>query len=366
MKFVFENELMKNALLKAQDIISNRQPTSILSNIKLMAYEGKLIIQAVSTALSMSVSFPVQVEEPGETTVYCDKFYGIVSTFQNGMIRFEKETDSIEAMIKPEDKRIRFKLKTMTTDKFPFTEELEAVDFNNLNAKDFKRCVRKVSFAVATDETRVFMSGVYLEKKDSNCNFVATDGRRLSFSEYKDVLGTGIPNVIVPVKFLDFVTKYGPNEGEIKLGVTSKKIFASFNDIEVSSLLIDGSFPAYQRVIPEKQEYSVTMPRRSLIDALKRCELMTDKKVGKILFEFTKNSLSLKGDNEIGSVLEEMEVPYEGKDMTIAMNYKYVQDALKSFDNDDVTLEFTGEMKAVTILDKGEKDFFHIIMPMQK
>ena len=360
MKFVFENELMKKALMMAQDVIDVKNPAAILSNIKLMAYEGRLIIQANSSLLSMATSFPVEIEETGETTVYCDKLYSIVSNLQ-GMVCFEKGVDDMEAVIRPEGKKIRFKLKAMTTEKYPYLEEKEAVDFNLFNAKDFKSSVNRVSFAVSTDSARYFMTGVYFEKKDDKINYVATDGRRLSMSS--DECGFDFFNIIVPVKFLDFVTKYGPNEGEFKLGSTAKRVYASFNDVEISSLLVEGRFPAYERVIPKEQKYTVTIPKKNLMEAVRRCELMTDKKIGKIIFDFTKNTLSLKGDYELGSSFEELDIDYDGEDMTIAVNFRYMEDVLKHYEYDDVIMQFTEGMKAVTV---KNGNFLHIIMPMQK
>lgn len=364
MKFTFENELMKKALMMAQDVIDVKNPAAILSNIKLMAYEGKLIIQANNSLLRMATSFPVEIEETGETTVYCDKLYAIVSNLQNGMVSFEKGASDVEAVIKPEGKKIRFKLRTMTTEKYPYVEELEAVEFNRFNVKEFKYSVNKVSFAVSNDNARYFMTGVYFEKKDDRINYVATDGRRLSKSSNECLFE--FPNVIVPVKFIDFVTKYGPNEGEVKIGVTMKRIYASFDGVEVSSALIDGQYPAYERVIPGTQKYTVTIPKSSLMDAVRRCELMTDKKVGKIIFDFTKNSLSLKGDYELGSSFEELDIDYDGEDMTIAVNYNYIVDVLKHFEYDSIVMQFTESMKAVTITSKENGGFLHVIMPMQK
>ena len=187
MKFTFDRDAMIKEIAIAQEIISTKNAGSILSNVSLTAQNNSLLIKATDVKVNFETQVPVQVESEGSTTIYCDKFMGILNSLPEGEIEFNQpaengEDQAITVVIKPVDKKIKFQIKSMSQEKFPELMTSNDAPYFEVPSKDLKNMIGETVFAVSEDETRYFMNGVYFEKKDDNLNLVATDGRRLSFS----------------------------------------------------------------------------------------------------------------------------------------------------------------------------------------
>jgi len=364
MKFSFDRDSLIKEIAIAQEIITNKSPISILSNVLLEAQNNTLTIKASDTSVNFVTHIPVEVTEEGTTTIYCDKLMSILTSLPSGEVEFNQE--DIKVNIKPISKKIKFQLKSIASDKFPEIASTTDVPFFEVPAKDFKEMISQTIFAVSDDGNRYFMTGVYFTKKEDKIAMVATDGRRLSYIE-KD-FGTNIPDFtssIVPVKVLNCVLKNASSEGNISVAVVDKMIFIKFGNYEFSSLLLDGQFPNYQRVIPEQQLYSFQVQKSDIEAALKRIALMIDKKICRILFKVSPGVLKLiSPESDIGTADEEIPCEYAGEEVTMALNYRYIGDPLKVIETERVTFEFTETMKAITLRSEPKADYFHIIMPM--
>jgi len=365
MKFTCSKDILLKEVSIAQEIISSKNAILILSNIYIEAANDSLIIKAKDMKVNFQTKVPVTVIEEGSTTVYGDKFFGIISTFPYDEIEFSQK-DSI-AVIKPVAlKKPEYKLKSMASDKFPELP-VSSEPFFEMPIKDFREMVQQSVFAVSDDETRYFMNGVYLEKNEDKINMVATDGRRLAFvgktagKKIKDFQG-----VIIPPKILSIVTKRSGDEGLINISISDKIIFINFASYQFSSVLIEGMFPNYKKVIPEKQDFFLSVKREEMIDALRRVSLMVEKKSHRIYLGISPGKIAVSSEeSEIGTVEDEIPCVYEGEDINIALNYRYLEEPFKIMNGDEVIIRFSSAVKAITIEPVPEKDFFHIVMPMQ-
>ena len=144
-------------------------------------------------------------------------------------------------------------------------------------------------------------------------------------------------------------------------------IFFKFGTYKFGSVLLEGQFPNYARVIPENQAHSFQVQKSDLIDALKRVALMVDKKAGRLYFSISDGILKITSQqSDMGSADEEIPCEYAGQSYVLALNYRYVEEPLRVIDSERIKFEFTEEMKAVTMKPEPASDYFHIIMPMQK
>jgi DNA polymerase-3 subunit beta len=365
MKFTCNKEVLLKEVSIAQEIIASKNAILILSNIYIEAVDGKLIIKAKDMKVNFQTEVPVTVIESGATTVYGDKFFGIISTFPYDEIEFSQKENI--AIIKPvTQKKPEYKLKSIASDKFP-EFPVSSSPFFEIPIKDFKEMVQQSVFAVSDDETRYFMNGVYLEKVENKINMVATDGRRLAFvgkpasSKINDFAG-----IIIPPKILSTVIKRSGDEGLISISVNDKMIFINFASYRFSSVLIEGMFPNYKKVIPEKQEFSLSVRRDEMIDALRRVALMVEKKSHRIYLGISSGRMAVYSEeSEIGTVEDEIPCKYDGEDITIALNYRYLEEPFKVMTDEEIRIRFSSAVKAITIEPVPEKDFFHIVMPMQ-
>jgi DNA polymerase-3 subunit beta len=365
MKFTCEKNAFAREISFAQEIIASKNALSIMSNVLLEATEGSLSIKATDIKVSFETTIPVDTTEPGAITVFCDKLSGILSSIPEGDIAIEQ--DDSKVVVKPTFKKVRFQLKTIASEKFPELPAAPEESFFSLPAKDLKEMIEQTIFAVSDDETRYFMNGVYMEKADGGLVLVATDGRRLSF--VKREFEANIPEfkgVIVPPKVLALVAKRAPDEGIVEIAVTEKSIFIRFGTYRISSVLIEGQFPNYQKVIPGEQKNSIAVKRTDLLDALKRVSIFVEQKSRRTFFGLSSGAIVLSSEeSEIGTAREELPCRYEGPEATIALNYRYVEDPLKVIDTEDVLIEFTEPNRAITISPDPKADYFHIVMPMQ-
>jgi DNA polymerase-3 subunit beta len=365
MKFTCNKEVLLKEIAIAQEIIASKNAISILSNIYLEADNNSLIIKATDMKVNFQTEVPVTVLEPGSTTVYGDKFFGIISTFPHDEIEFSQK--DITAVIKPTTlKKPEYKLRIIASDKYP-EFPVSSSSFFEMPIKDFREMVQQSVFAVSDDETRYFMNGVYMEKIEGKINMVATDGRRLAF--IGKAAGNNIndfPGVIIPPKILNTVVKRSGDEGLVSISVNDKSIFINFASYKFSSVLIEGMFPNYKKVIPENQDFSLSVKREEMINALRRVSLMVEKKSHRIYLGVTPGKMAVYSEeSEIGTVEDEIPCQYDGEEITIALNYRYLEEPFRVMTDEEIKVRFSGATKAITLEPVPEKDFFHIIMPMQ-
>ena len=373
MKFTFDRDAMIKEISIAQEIITNKSPISILSNILIIAENNSLTIKATDSKVKFTTVIPVDIQQEGRTTIFCDKFMSILSSLPSGEIEFIQE--DIGVTIKPIAKRVKFQLKSQASEKFPEVGSSENVPFFEIPSKDFKEMISETIFAVSNDVNRYFMTGVYFVKNGDTLTMVATDGRRLSCD---NKTGFNVPDfqpAIIPTKILSCVLKNAPDEGNIQLAVVDKSVFVKFANLEFSSVLIDGQFPNYQKVIPENLSMSFMVNKADLDAALKRTTIMVDKKVSRIIFKISSGVLKLiSPESDIGTADEEIPCRYDGQDISMILNFTYVIEPLKVIDSENVVFDFNinessgdGEAnitKAVVMRSEAAGDYIHVIMPM--
>lgn len=364
MRFSCERDSILKEISIAQEIISSRNALSILSNVLMEAEDDSLLIRATDLKVSFETRIPVEVSEPGRTTTFCEKLSGILRTLPSGEIEFS-EQEGERFIIAPRFKKIDFRLKTMAADKYPEIQIADRDRFFQIPQKEFNEMISQTIFAVSDDETRYFMNGVFFEKSENTVLMVATDGKRLAYISKE--FGTPVPDfsgVIIPPKILALVKKLSSGEGMISIAITEKHVFMEFDNQKISSALIEGTFPNYQRVIPESQEHSLTVSRGELNEALKRVSLMVERS-RRIYMDLSPNLMTLRSDeSDLGTAKEEIPCEYDGPETVIALNFTYLSDPLRVIEAEDIRLQFTETTRAISINAIPDQDFFHIVMPM--
>jgi DNA polymerase-3 subunit beta len=356
--------MLQKEISVAQEIISSKNVVSILSNIYLKTENDTLFIKATDNKVNFETQIPVTVMEEGSTTVFGDKFLGIINSSPEGELVFEQKASKLT--IKSVEKKANWELKSIDADKFP-EFIVSTAEYFDLPIKDFKDMVQQTVFAVSDDETRYFMNGVYFEKADDKVVMVATDGRRLAYtSKTVDSSIKDFPGVIVPPKILNVLAKRAGDEGPVSISITDKTIFIKFGYYSLSSVLLEGQFPNYRRVIPENQDKIISVNRLEMLEALRRVSLLVEQKSHRVYFSVVSGSMAVYSEeNEIGNSRMEIPCKYDGEEVAIALNYRYIEEPSKAMKEDDIGIKFSDPTKAITIQPVPEKDFFHVVMPMQ-
>lgn len=361
MKFTFDRNTMLREVAIAQEIITNKSPIAILSCVWLKASGDTLTLRATDTCVNFSSNINIASKNDGETTIFCDKFMSILGALPAGDAVFE--TDEEGAIITSSVKKVHFTIRSVAQDKFPIAKTIKGEEFS-VGAKDFKDLVKQTIFGVSSDPNRFFMTGVLFTKTDEGFTMVATDARRLAIASHA-LDEAKIKDSIVPTKILRLVQKTASDEGELTITLSETDICIKFNDYEFTSRLIDGQFPNYKKVIPESFTHSFTVNKDDLDAALKRMEIMTDKKSGKIIFNITNALIKIASrQSQLGEALEEVACSYEGDDVSIAFSNRFISEPLHSMDGDTVIFEFTDPQHAVTIKNDKFDYYKDVIMPM--
>jgi DNA polymerase III subunit beta len=367
MKFLCDKEALFKEISTAYEVISTRNVLSILSNVYLETDKTTLKIKASDLKVGFESSIPVHVEASGSVTVYCEKLLKILRELPSGEVSFELK-DNMMFQINPVSKKINFQLKSISTDKFPEIPEIGEDQSFELAQKDFIEMVSNTIFAISDDETRFFMNGGYPEKIDNKAIMVASDGRILSFIA-KNIEGSfnDVKGIIIPSKILAILNKLISKEGNLLLAVTEKNFFAKFGNHKFSSNLIEGKFPNYQKVIPDKQQHKLIVDRKILENAVRRVSVLVEQKSRRVYLVVNKDNIIVSSDeSEMGLAKEEIPCQYDGPDAEIILNYIYLLDPLKEMTEESIAIEFTNPEKTITIKPIPERDIVHIIMPMQK
>lgn len=365
MKFSCDRDALLHEISVAQEIIASRNILSILSNVHIETKDGTLFIKATDMKLGFETSLPVEIFQDGSTTVFCDKLLGILRNLPEGEIEFEQKEGKL--YIKPRFKKVSFQLKSISSDKFPELQAIQDDSFFEISQSELSEMISQTVFAVSDDETRYFMNGVFLERKENSLAMVATDGRRLSYIVKPAGEGIGtFEGIIIPPKILMLVKKYLTGEGTIQMAVSDKNVFFKIGNQKYYSNLIEGQFPNYSRVIPQEQLYQISLNKEDIAEALKRVSILVEQKSRRIYLRLSQDLLLLDAEeSDIGTAKEEIICQYSGPDITIALNYLYLYEPLRVIAEDVIILEFSEPTKAITLKSEPYNEYFHIVMPMQ-
>lgn len=367
MKFIFDRDSLLKEMAIAQEIIANKNYASILSTVLLIAENNSLKIKATDTKMNFETKMAVEIQEEGTTTIYCDKFMGVLNLLPQGEAEFSQ--DGSTAIVRPlTGKKQTFKMNSITSDKFPEFASAENVPYFEVPVQEFKEMIMQTIFAVSQDENRIFMNGVYMEKKEDNLVLVATDSRRLSYIS-KPLCGgvPDFPSAIVPPKIFNILLKRMPSEGSLSIAVIDKVIFFKFGNYNFTSSLIDGQYPNYMRVIPESQKYAFEVDKKDLQEALKSASLFVEQKSNRVYFKLTPGQLSIRSQgSEVGDATMEIPCMYSDEEVEIAFNYMFIEEPMKVMETERIRFEFSEYMKAVTLTSVPKADYLHVIMPMAR
>lgn len=364
MKFFCEKSSILREISVAHEIISSKNVLSILSNILLEVSDNKLVVKATDLKVNYESVIPVETEEPGTTTVFCEKFLNILRSLPEEKILFNMKGDFLH--ITNNDNSINFQLNTINPEKFPEIQDIDSSRYFEFPQKDFISMISQTIFSVSDDETRYFMNGSFLEKVEDKLVMVATDGKRLSY--ISKVINDSIPDfngIIIPPKVLTMIKKLASGEGNLFLAVSDKTLYIKFDNQKLSSTLIEGQFPNYNRVIPENQKFKMIIKKEDFMNALKRVSILAEQRSKRIYLSTEKGKLKLKSEeSDIGLAQEEINCQYDGDELVFALNYVYLIDPLREMDQQMISINFSEAGKAITLHCEPEQEFFHIIMPM--
>ena len=369
MKFNVNQQELQQALNFCQGVIEKRSTLPILSNILLDARNSNLTITATDLDLIFIHQLAnVEVLEDGKTTTTSSIMYDIIRKFSSGkkinLTLNEKSKLHLES-----DKSI-FNLNCISASEFPVTDE----DFNQdefvIKSKNLLKLLNKCKFSISNDETRHYLSGIYIHKtefEDQNyLTAVATDSHRMSISKIRLDKDIVFEPIILPKKTIFQLCSLLDNyDGEVKISNVKSKIKFELNNSVLISKLIDGKFPNYIQVIPKNNQKKLEIDLKLFLNSVDRvASVSLDKKDG-VKFSLKKDSLNLSVNNtNSGDGKETLSVKFD-HDLEISFNSRYLIDIASQLDGEKVEIYFNDSGSPALLKDPGDFNSIFVVMPMK-
>ncbi len=373
MKFSIDKSALLLALQHVHSVVERRNTIPILSNVLIEAKEDGVYLTATDMDIAVIEKIDLkksEVMQLGTITTSAQMLYDIVRKLPDNI--------SVELLSEKNDRlgikasTSSFALNCLPSEDFPSIAPEEFNHSLNIDASEMIRLIDKTSFAMSLEETRYYLNGIYLHAVKNSTNdklrTVATDGHRLSRVDMNMPEGVQeIPGVIIPRKTIMEIRKLLEDHTDnINLSLSDNKIQISFSNVVLTSKLLDGTFPDYSRVIPEENDKTITISNQLLSEAVDRVSTVSTDKTRAIKININKGNLVISATNpDKGSASETLEVKYDGEEVEIGFNSKYVLDVARQIKGKDIIIKLSDSVSPTLVYDKEDEDVLFVLMPMR-
>src|SRR6476469_9712534 len=364
MKATIERAVLLKSLGHVQSVVERRNTIPILSNVLMEAREdGSLRLMATDLDLQVDESVPANVTQPGAITVSAHTLFDIVRKLPEGS---QVELTAAEGKMQVVAGRSRFNLSTLPRDDFPVIAEGDLPTRFELPAAMLRQIIEKTRFAISSEETRYYLMGIFFHVVDDQLRAAATDGHRLARITVPRPDGAdGMPDVIVPRKAVQELYRLLEElEGTVEISLSPTKIRFGLGSAILTSKLIDGTFPDYNRVIPTANDKLLKLDPKSFSAGVDRVSTIASEKTRAVKMSVDRDKVTLSVTSpENGVATEEVPADYGSDGLEIGFNAKYLLDILGEIDGDTVEVHLAA---APTLLRENDKsNALYVLMPMR-
>ena len=374
MKLTIERAPLLKSLGHVQSVVERRTTIPILSNVRLEARGGELLLTATDMDLTLASRETAEIGEPGVTTVAAHTLYEIVRRLAEGaIVELEQPNGSSDLQLR--SGRSSFVLPALAADEFPAMNEEDLGISFEVTAATLRKLFDKTRFAMSNEETRYYLNGVHLhatrgEGATATLRAVATDGHRLARVETELPEGAkDIPPVIVPKKTVGEVRRLleaQEHDAAIGIALSASRIRFSIGTTILVSRLIDGTFPDYERVIPQANDKAALVDAKAFAVAIDRVATVATDKVRAVKLGFSDGRVVASAVSaEAGRAHDEVDCELSGGDIEIGFNARYVLDITQQVDGDTIRLEMASPAAPTLIRDPEDLATIYVLMPMR-
>jgi DNA polymerase-3 subunit beta len=369
MKFSVNQQDLQKALSYCQGVIEKRSTLPILSNVLLDVNKSKLIMTATDLDLIFIHQINnIEVIEEGKTTTTSSTMHDIVRKLSSGKKINISLTDVSKLQL--ESEKSIFNLNCINPSEFPLTDENFDENEFIINSKQFLKLLNKCKFSVSNDETRHYLSGIYLHQTEVEDKIyltaVATDSHRMSISKIRLNNKINFEPIILPKKTIfQLCSILDSYDGDVKISNLKSKIKFELDNSILISKLIDGKFPNYIQVIPKNNQKKLETDLKSFLGSVDRvASVSLDKKDG-VKFNLSKDSLDLSVNNtNSGDGNEKLNVKFE-HELEISFNSRYLIDIASQLNGEKIEIYFNDTGSPALIKDPSDFDSIYVVMPMK-
>jgi len=360
-KFRCERDLLVDALNIASKAVTNRGTLPVLHGLRLDLSSNELVITGSDLDLTITVSVEVGGEKNGVTVVPAKLLADVVRAVEPGAVDITAEDTNLHVVAG----RSEFSLRTIPKDEYPNFEEPTTSPVT-VDGEDLVRALEQVTPAASSDDSRPILTGVYMVAEKKGFRLVATDSYRLAVRDMPDAsLLEGQPPILVPSRALTELARLIEPNDEVSLHLSDREASFVVQNVRMTTRLIDGEFPDYQRLVPDSNPNKLTANRGELFDAVRRVRLLAQEATP-VRLEMSSSGLELIAKTQdIGEAHEIVDASYSGEELVIAFNAEYLLKGLEIAPGDDVTLETTDNQKPAVLKSSEHPEFLYLLMPVR-
>lgn len=371
MKFIIRKEDLFNGIKIVERATSQKAVQPVLYNILIETLDNNAIrLTATDLVLTVITTVDAQIEQAGKITLPAKKLNEIVSKLGNELVTFEVEEGSTNVNISC--KKSKFDIIGISASEFPpevYNYEIDETKCFDVELKPFLKAIKQAGFAAASYEVSNLLSGIVCDFSNGILEIASTDGNRLA--RVREKLASDITEqtqLIIPSRTLNEFMKMGSfiDDETIKICKDKSTIVLKTEKTLTISRLLEGQFPKYNQLIPSESPKQAIVNVSQLISALERVSVMVNDKTSIVKMLFADNELTLSADTpDSGKSEDKIDIKYTAEELLIAFNYKYVLDALRIIESDEVIIGLNASLSATVLKPNSDEDFICLIMPVQ-
>ena len=357
-------ESLLNGIQNVQNAVSQKSSLPILSNVLLEVEGETLTLTATDLDIGISSKIKVQVETAGAITIPARKFFDIIKALPDGSeISLSARKNNFVSI---KTGKSQFKIIGLPKEEFPQLPIFKNKDAITVEQSVLKEMMNLTDFAISRDDSRFILTGIYFSIKGDKIKLVATDGRRLAVSQKTLPKKTIVDKtIVIPTKAVQEIKRMLEEDGEVEIKFSDNQVAFEFKDSYIVSRLIEGEYPNYKNVIPEKDGEEIKVVREDFLAAAKRASIFTDQDSMAIKLNIKKKKMTIsKNTPYLGEAKEEIEIDYTGEEeVEIGFNPRYLIDVLKNLSGEEIAFEVNGANKPGVVRMGGE--YTYVVLPMQ-
>ena len=365
MKITCLTKKINNYFSKVEKITGKNLNLPILNCILLEAKNNKLIIKSTNLDLGVEIVLPTEVEEEGTVAVPGNILRNLISNLSNDKVLLKTDKDNL--LISSENNLSL--IKAYSHEDFPLIPKVDSKNKIIIDSKKLLKGFKSVWFSASTSTVRPELSSVLVSIKDNYIYFVATDSFRLAEIKIPIKSEKEINNILIPFKNIpEIIRIFEDSEGDIEICFTKNQISFSYNNIYLTSRIIDGVFPDYKQLIPKEYTTEAVVLLDDLINSFKIINIFSNK-FNQVNFSLNPKNKSFEiksNSDEIGENTNKVSSALSGEPLSINFNYKYIIDSFQSITTDSLVLQFNGLNKPLVIRGVSDNQFLYLVMPMNK
>lgn len=369
MKFSAQRESILIPLQHVVGAVERKQTSPILGNVLVEASESQLTITASDSEIEIKAVIDIQVDKEGATTIPARKFLDICKNLpESSRINFAYTDNKVEL----KSSKSKFSLATLPANEYPKVKELDSPQTVEITSRELHRCIRTTSFSMAQQDVRFYLNGMLLEIDDDRISCVATDGHRLAYSHSSTQANPETPvKAIIPRKSIGelqrLLNSVEPDE-TISLLITPQHLQLKIDNLQITTKLLDGRFPDYNRVIPIDGNKEIIIDCQTLKQSLTRVSILANEKYRGVRLAIQSGLLTISSNNpDQEEAIDELEIDYAGDSTEIGFNVTYLLDALNNIEsvNARILLKDGGSSALVSPETIESGDSKYVVMPMR-